>query len=195
MFHDHDYSHYLTQLATGSLTVSLWHSNVQQKMWHPLRISRWEINLGFIPETRWFMNRNNINSHCLSICNTDISVQLKLLISLLLNSFFFFQFNLDRANAEEFFEVYKGVVSEYPVSVCSRRPQGAESSPALLSFLHLPAGYGEWTEFWTLHGPGDPWHQQRKILQRLLWAGRSRESACLKSLVSKWTSSSNGAQL
>lgn len=27
------------------------------------------------------------------------------------------QFNVDRANAEEFFEVYKGVVKEYSVSM------------------------------------------------------------------------------
>lgn len=27
------------------------------------------------------------------------------------------QFSMDRANAEEFFEVYKGVVAEYPVSM------------------------------------------------------------------------------
>ena len=30
---------------------------------------------------------------------------------------FFSQFNVDRANAEEFYEVYKGVVIEYPVSI------------------------------------------------------------------------------
>lgn len=66
---------------------------------------------------------------------------MKLFISTLFNCFF--QFNLGRANAEEFLEVYKGVVSEYPVSVRSHRPQGAESVPALLSFLRLPAGYGE----------------------------------------------------
>lgn len=29
---------------------------------------------------------------------------------------FYSQFNVDRANAEEFYEVYKGVVTEYPVS-------------------------------------------------------------------------------
>lgn len=29
----------------------------------------------------------------------------------------FSQFSVDRANAEEFYEVYKGVVSEYPVSI------------------------------------------------------------------------------
>lgn len=29
----------------------------------------------------------------------------------------FSQFNVDRANAEEFYEVYKGVVTEYPVSI------------------------------------------------------------------------------
>jgi len=28
------------------------------------------------------------------------------------------QFNMDRANAEEFLEVYKGVVAEYTVSIC-----------------------------------------------------------------------------
>ena len=27
------------------------------------------------------------------------------------------QFTMDRANAEEFYEVYKGVVTEYPVSL------------------------------------------------------------------------------
>lgn len=35
-----------------------------------------------------------------------------------LNFYFFsLQFNMDRANAEEFFEVYKGVVTEYTVSI------------------------------------------------------------------------------
>ncbi len=28
------------------------------------------------------------------------------------------QFNMDRVNAEEFMEVYKGVVAEYTVSIC-----------------------------------------------------------------------------
>lgn len=31
--------------------------------------------------------------------------------------FFSLQFNLDKVNAEEFLEVYKGVVHEYPVSI------------------------------------------------------------------------------
>lgn len=53
------------------------------------------------------MNRNNI---------TLIFVQLSL-IFLCFYVFIYLQFNLGRANAEEFFEVYKGVVSEYPVSV------------------------------------------------------------------------------
>ena len=34
-----------------------------------------------------------------------------------MSNIFFSQFNVDRANAEEFYEVYKGVVTEYPVSI------------------------------------------------------------------------------
>lgn len=33
------------------------------------------------------------------------------------SSIYFSQFNVDRANSEEFYEVYKGVVTEYPVSI------------------------------------------------------------------------------
>ena len=37
---------------------------------------------------------------------------------------FLMQFNMDRVNVEEFYEVYKGVVSEYNVSVQVRGSSG-----------------------------------------------------------------------
>lgn len=50
-------------------------------------------------------------SICLFCC-----CEIFIFVLVFLSNIFFSQFNVDRANAEEFYEVYKGVVTEYPVS-------------------------------------------------------------------------------
>lgn len=119
---------------------------------------------------------------------------------------FTLQFNVDRANAEEFFEVYKGVVKEYSVSInttllciivsscimvlfhsitqtlLQRSDKILTVHYALFWFLHLlhfhfpSTGHDHWAVLWTLHGPRDPWHQRTTVIQRILWAPRSSES-------------------
>lgn len=64
-----------------------------------------------------------------------------------LTFFFLLQFNMDRANAEEFFEVYKGVVTEYTVSIESGDCRGKKRSLWCLLFfaiLQIPFTYVSW---------------------------------------------------
>lgn len=93
---------------------------------------------------------------------------------------------MERVNAEEFYEVYKGVVLEYPVSTnhlivgffprkkqttrdvcfdfCTKRKH-------LPACLHVLSGYGDGAVLWTLHGSGDPRHRHTQDLQGILRPG------------------------
>ncbi len=51
---------------------------------------------------------------CVCVC---YSIFKQFLLFFFMSNIIFSQFNMDRANAEEFYEVYKGVVTEYPVSI------------------------------------------------------------------------------
>lgn len=80
---------------------------------------------------------------------------------------------MERANAEEFYEVYKGVVPEYPVSiklrhsVDGRLPLINNANIVLTWFL---TEHGDRAVLRALHGVRDPWHRHTQVIQGILWA-------------------------
>lgn len=65
----------------------------------------------------WFLISHFLDcSLCMPCIYCELLIFVLVFLSINSNKFFP-QFNVDRANAEEFFEVYRGVVTEYPVSI------------------------------------------------------------------------------